>query len=233
MFVVTLALYAEGSTDGDFLPQIILQTTEEILSDIGYSRSEMNIELPYCRWEKPADTVKREDCLLRVAQETPGYDILIIHSDGDDRGYEKTVAELFQPGKESVLKIAKDRPDEICEHLVPIIPVRMTEAWMLADPEALCRVLGKKADARTLGIPLKAKLVEKELNPKTTLNHIIKRAYPNASTSQWRERKNDLYKGLGSQISLKRLSDVPSYQQFVENMTATLRMLNFIQKQLL
>src|SRR5579859_897716 len=136
MFAVTLALYAEGSTDGAFLPEIILQTTEEILLDLGYSHSEMNIELPYCRWEKPTDTVKRDECILRVAQETPGYDILIIHSDGDDRGYEQTIAELFQPGQESVLKVARDRRNEVCEHLVPIIPVRMTEAWMLADPDA-------------------------------------------------------------------------------------------------
>ena len=116
MLAVTLALYAEGSTDGDFLPKIITQTTEEILADHGYSRSEMNVQLPYREWKKPADAVKREDCILRIAQETPGYDVLIIHSDGDDRGYEQTMNELFQPGRDRVLKVARDRPDEVCEH---------------------------------------------------------------------------------------------------------------------
>jgi hypothetical protein len=79
-------------------------------------------------------------------------------------------------------------------------------------------------------MPIKAKLVEKEFNPKTTLDHVIKCAYPSASKSQRQKFKHDLYEELGREISLKRLSDVPSYQQFVEDLTATLRMLNFLQK---
>ena len=83
---------------------------------------------------------------------------------------------------------------------------------MLADPDALCKALGKKTEARTLGIPTKAKLVD-----------------PRASKKQRQEYKGNLYKKLGLEISLNRLSEVPSYQQFVEDLTATLRTLNLIQ----
>ena len=154
--------------------------------------------------------------------------MLIIHSGGDDRGYEQILIELFQPGKKLVLD-AKERNEDICVDLVPLIPMRMTEAWMLADPDALCTVLGKKVEPRALGIPTKAKLVEKEFKPKKTLEHIIQAAYPQ-QPRDWKYFKTKLYTELGSEISLKRLSEVPSYQQFVENMTLALQTLNFIQK---
>jgi hypothetical protein len=226
MRTVTLALYAEGSTDGIFLPEIIERTTKNILSQ--RSSPPTQVRLPYSKWNKPVDIVKRDQCLLYIARETAIYDALIIHSDGDHRGYEQTLSELFQPGKKLVLE-AKDRDEDICADLVPLIPVRMTEAWMLADPDALCSVLSKKVETRALGIPTKAKLVEKELKPKKTLDHIIQALYPQQSRD-WKRLKVKLYEELGSEISLKRLSEVPSYQQFMEDMTATLRTLNFIQK---
>ena len=224
MSQVKLVLYVEGSTDGKFLPQVIKRTTEAILAQ--HDQNHIKVPLPDCLWEKPAKAAKRVECILHIARHTAGYDALIIHSDGDDRGYEQTMTELFQPGKNHVLSASMY--ENVCVDLVPLIPVRMTEAWMLADPEALCRVLGKKVDARTLGIPLKAKLVEKAFNPKTTLDHVIKCAHPSTSKSQRQKFKDHLYQELGSKISLKRLSEVPSYQQFVEDLTATLRRLNFM-----
>ena len=226
MQTVTLALYAEGSTDGNFLPNIIERTTKSILSQ--RSSQSTQVRLPYSKWNKPVDIVKRDQCILHIARETAIYDALIIHSDGDNRGYEQTLIELFQPGKKLVLD-AKDRNEDICADLVPLIPVRMTEAWMLADPDALCTVLGKKVEARALGIPTKAKLVEKDLKPKKTLDLIIQAAYPQQSRN-WKRFKAKLYQELGSAIDLKRLSEVDSYQQFVKDITATLQTLNFLQK---
>ena len=226
MRTMTLALYAEGSTDGDFLPKIIERTAKNILAQ--HSSQSIQVRLPYSKWNKPVDIVKRDQCILYIARETSIYDALIIHSDGDHRGYEQTLSELFEPGKKLVLE-AKDKAEEICSDLVPLIPVRMTEAWMLADPDALCTVLGKKAEARVLGIPTKAKLVEKELKPKKTLEQIIQAAYPQQSRD-WKYFKLKLYKELGSEISLTRLNEVPSYHQFVEDMTTVLQALNFIQK---
>jgi len=225
MSQVILALYAEGSTDGGFLPQIIRRTTRVILSQ--HDRPDIEVPLPDSQWGKPAKIAKRVECILHAARKTAGYHALIIHSDGDDRGYEQTMAELFQPGKEHVL--AASTHENVCVDLVPLIPVRMTEAWMLADPDALCTVLGKKLEARALGMPTKARLVEKELTPKKTLDLVIQMAYPHQSRD-WKRFKAKLYRELGSEIDLKRLNDLPSYQQFVEDMTTTLQTLNFIQK---
>jgi hypothetical protein len=129
MLVVILALYAEGNTDANideesekrpgFLPPIIRRTTENILLQHGKSLSDIEIQLPYSRWEKPDGIADYDRCILHVAGETAGYDALIIHSDSDKRGYEKTVAELFQPDKDLVLEVARDKPNDVCAHLVP------------------------------------------------------------------------------------------------------------------
>src|SRR5204862_8054573 len=102
-----------------------------------------------------------------------------------------------QPGKNHVLSASMH--ENVCVDLIPLIPVRMTEAWMLADPDALCTVLGKKVETRALGIPPKAKLVEKELKPKKTLEHIIQVTYPQ-QYRDWKRFKAKLYRELGSEI---------------------------------
>lgn len=235
MVVVTLALYTEGPTDGDtdkgfdFLPQIIRRTTESILLQYGQSSSEIDVLLPYFRCNKPTGVTAHDQCILYVAREIAGYHALIIHSDSDDRGYKQTIVERFQPGKDLVLA-AKNMREEICTDLVPIIPVRMTEAWMLADPEALRIVLGTQMEASTLGAPLKAKLVEGELEPKAKLKSVIKTAYPGQPSKIYNRFRAKLFQELGSQISLQRLGEVPSYQFFVRDLAAILQVLNFIRK---
>jgi hypothetical protein len=235
MSVMVLALYAEGPTDGNtnkdfnFLPQVILRTTENILLRHGRSSSEIDVQLPYFRSKKETGVAELDQSILSVAREIFGYHALIIHSDGDDRGYEKTLVERFQPGKNLVLA-AKNMREDVCVDLVPIIPVRMTEAWMLADPDALCTVLGTKTAAAMLGTPVQAKLVERELDPKAKLKLAIKAAYPGLSSRGEQRFRQKIFQELGSQISLKRLHEVPSYQFFVRELTDTLLTLNFIQK---
>jgi hypothetical protein len=231
---MVLALYTEGPTDGNtdkdfnFLPQVIQRTAENILLQHGWSSSEIDVQLPYVRCKKETGEVRLAQSILSVARDTNGYHALIIHSDGDDRGYEKTLVERFHPGKDLVLA-AKNMCEAVCVDLVPIIPVRMTEAWMLADPDALCTVLGTKIEAAMLGTPAQAKLVEKELDPKARLKFVIKAAYPGLSDTGEKRFRQALFRELGKQISLKRLHEVPSYQFFVRELTATLLTLNFIQ----
>jgi len=65
---LTLALYAEGSTDGDFLPLLIERTTQDILSQYDSQPTQVNIAYQKCN--KPENIVKRDQCILCVAQET-------------------------------------------------------------------------------------------------------------------------------------------------------------------
>jgi hypothetical protein len=227
--MLVLGLFAEGRTDESFLPIIIQRTAKELLSLHGHP--EIDVLLPNVM-SKPSSTSILEECILHAAHEAYGHHALIVHSDADDRGYKQTLVERFHPGYERVQR-ARISENNVCEHLVPIIPVRMLEAWMLADSDALCHMMGTKVKKQAsklpaiLGIPAKAKLVESETDPKDTLNNAIKRAYPGQSRV-WGSIRGRLYEELAFKISLDRLYQVPSYQQFTHDLTTALKILNLI-----
>jgi len=109
----------------------------------------------------------------------------------------------------------------------PAHSVRMTEAWMLADAEALSGVVGASLE----GLP-HAPSGRVGAEPKEKLEQIIQdglaRHYPHRRR---RRLKQDLYKELyeplARQISLERLRGVPAYRQFEADMTDTLIKLNY------
>src|SRR5207249_3578543 len=70
---------------------------------------------------------KRDEAILQAARNASSCDILIIHCDADAPTSERALRERFHPGYELV----KQTAERVCRSLVPIIPIRMTEAWML------------------------------------------------------------------------------------------------------
>lgn len=220
MNVLTLGLYAEGRTDERFLPIIIQRTTQAIL--IAYDR--MGIEaLEPIVIKKPANISHLDECILYAAQETSDYHTLIIHSDADDRSHQQTIIERFHPG----YALVQQDKGRVCKTLIPIIPVRMVEAWMLADPDALQKALKVTVHLSNIGVPSKAKLVELEREPKKILDQVIQLAYPHKAQT-WGRIKGDLYERLAPLINLDRLKQVPSYSRFITDMTTTLKNINII-----
>lgn len=98
---------------------------------------------------------------------------------------------------------------------------------MLADPEALKAALGTSKNSQELGLPLKAKLVEADSDPKQTLKMIVIKA--NTHRSRLRHLEvTTLYTLLGRTVDLSRLSHVPAYQRFVQDLVNALRIINLI-----
>jgi hypothetical protein len=217
MSQLVLGLYAEGSTDERFLLIIIRRTAEVILAE--HDRTDIEVLGPRVI-EKPTDSSSLERCILHAAKKARGYYALIIHSDADDRGYEQTIKERFMPG----YHLIQQEEIEACKDLVPIIPVRMVEAWMLADLKVLEKVLGMRLDTRASGAPGRARLVESVADPKEVLKKIIKQAYPH----QWKQIMAQLYEQLAPEISIERLCQVPAYKKFFEALTETFKSLNVI-----
>lgn len=104
----------------------------------------------------------------------------------------RRLPERFQPGYTMVQR----SKEQVCKHLLPVIPVRMLEAWMLVDHEALRNLLKTRVSARDLGLPEKAKQVETYQDPKGTLRQIVRKAYPN-QPKQWNRITRALYDDLG------------------------------------
>jgi hypothetical protein len=224
MIALVLALYAEGRTDERFLPVVIRRTVEHILAQHG--RIDVDVLEPIIvnhNIDRKFST--RAERILEAAHRAHGFHALIVHADADHPTPERALKERFMPGHDLVQK-AKDR---VCNRLLPIIPVRMTEAWMLVDSEALRKVIRTNIDEQALGLPTRARQIESDPDPKQTLHQILQNALAHYPRRRRGIVLGTIYEPLARQLSLERLSALPAYQQFVKDMTETLIILHFAQ----
>lgn len=217
MTTLALALYAEGRTDERFLPIVIQRTAERILYQRG--RKPVDVFGPVVLNHNIVRTFKgRAECILEAARRSAGYHALIVHADADHPSPDRAAIERIQPGFDLVHR-AKE---SVCHQLLPIIPVQMTEAWMLADPEALRQVIGTNLETQALGLPAQAHLVESDTNPKQTLNQALQCALAHRPRRRRRIDPGTVYEPLARQINLERLGAVAAYQRFVHDMVQVL-----------
>ena len=170
----------------------------------------------------PPEIQGQAERILAAARETDGYHALVIHADADHPTAERALAERFRPGE---LLVQEAR---INQHLIPLIPVQMVEAWLLADSEALLKIIGTNLTAHELHLPIQAHQVESDPDPKQTLKQVVQQV-----TKRRKRRRtlrvSELFAPLASTISLERLRSVPAYQQFVTDISATLVALHLIE----
>jgi hypothetical protein len=213
---LSLALYCEGNTDKHFLPKIIERTAEKII--LNYATNYVDI-LPVTVKDVPKQEQGKD--ILEAAMQAYGYDVLIVHKDADHRTYEETKTQCIEPGNVLVQKSRND----VCKLLLPLIPVREVEAWMIADREVLRDLLEIKERLQNLHLPGRAVLVESDPDPKATLNRVI------AIAESKRRRKlgrKEFYESLALDVSLERLDQVPAYRKFSDELTETLKSLSII-----
>lgn len=226
MTALVMALYAEGHADEGFLPVIIQRTAEQVLAQRG--RAVVDVLGPIIlNHTIDHQFPTRVERMLEAARRASGYHALIVHADADYPTRDRALAERFIPGQKEVYKISQTQ-ELVCEYLVPIIPVQMTEAWMLADPDALREVIGVRLTAEAIGVPAHPHQVESDPDPKQTLNTAIQKALAQRSRRRRRMDVRSVYEPLARQISLARLSGVPAYAQFMADLTRTLIALHLI-----
>lgn len=213
---LSLALYCEGNTDKHFLPKIIERTAEKMI--LSHATNYVDI-LPVT----VKDVVKQErgKDILEAAMQAYGYDVLIIHKDADHRTYEETKTQSIEPGCTLVQRSSKG----VCKKLVPIIPVREVEAWMIADREILRDLLQIRERLQNLHLPKRAVLVESDPDPKATLNRIIAKA---ESERRRKIERKEFYESLALEVRLDRLDQVPAYKKFLDELSKTFRDLSII-----
>jgi hypothetical protein len=220
---LSLALYAEGPSDNRFLPLIIERTAQNIIDQYKLKGLHEDVDLSGVKIISKQQG-KRDVCILSAAREACKYNALIVHSDADDKTSERAHKERIQPGFDLVLKLKST--EKVCEYLIPLIPVQMTEAWMLADGKALLNTIGADRSSQSPRLP-KVSEIERDANPKHTLNEILRTANLNRSSSKrssYRRKLdvNDCYEPLASIIDLSKLALVPSYKAFRNDLTEAL-----------
>ncbi|OAD19298.1 hypothetical protein THIOM_005076 [Candidatus Thiomargarita nelsonii] len=219
MNTLVIGLYTEGETDERFLLNLIPRTLERIIEERDGSLDVFPlfpIKVP-----KIGDRAKE---IKLAAQSAEGYAILIVHSDADAETDERAFNERIKP----CFDLVTNADEPLCKDLVAIIPVQMTEAWMLADISPLKEQLGSDKTREELSVMFPLKYLEKMADPKSKIHEIIRMAFKNLPARRRKVNIGSLYSPLGQQVNLDILEQLPSYLKFKENLTEALIRLNYL-----
>lgn len=211
---------AEGSTDTRFLTHIIQNVFEEIALEC---RTDVVIEdVVSVNVHKTEFT----ETMLRASKQAAecGLTVLCVHADADARSIENVMLNKFTPLSQELIPLSNDI---YCKAIVPIIPIQMTEAWMMADKELLkTKIAAKGVRDADLGLH---RGPESYADPKQIIAEAIRIAQSNRTRRHRNELTiNDLYAEMGQTISLQRLRELPSFCRFEENVRDAFRSLGYI-----
>lgn len=215
---VIIGFTTDGPTDVRFLESIIQRTFEDIVFEC--DGDVMVLPLQYIE-RKPGgfvETVKRS---AEKAVEC-GIIVLCIHTDAEDANDHSAFTHKITPAFEAV----RQSEGELCKNLVAIVPVRMTEAWMLADTDLLKSEIGTSKSDDDLKIH---RTPETFADPKAVIEEAIRIAC--ADRTARRRRKltiADLYQIIGQKIQLEKLEQLAAYQKFKEAVREAYRKLNYM-----
>lgn len=196
--------YGEGKRDYGFLQPLIQRILDLMLPQVDIFL--LTIELS----EKGLSQTEK---IKQVAQKANGYNFVIFHLDADASDTEKAYQERFLPGYQQLDPLDK----HLNRDLIPLIPVRMTDAWLLVDAVALNNVIQPQADLRTLGVPEHPQQIESISDPKSIFDATIRQSKISPLSLP------DIYDNLAAEINLARLEQVPAYQEFKTRLIQTLK----------
>ena len=106
---------------------------------------------------------------IQTAIELEPCDILFVHRDSNSAGPELRRLEIVDAFDRVILQ------EQSLPRLLPVVPIRMTEAWLLADENALRTAAGNPTGTMPLAIPNINEL-ESLLNPKDLLHELLRTA---------------------------------------------------------
>lgn len=216
---IILGFTTEGPTDVRFLESVIQRTFEEVAFEcIG----EIEV-LPVQYIDKQGGNFV--DAVKMYAQQADdlGVMVLCVHTDADAPSDAQAFNDRINPAFAAVAELQRE---DVCKNLVAIVPVQMTEAWLLADKELLKAEIGTNKNDIDLGIH---KAPELYADPKQVIAESITLARQGL-TRRYRRQLTiaELYLPLGQKVALNQLAQLPSYQKFKEAVRGAYRKLNYL-----
>ena len=204
---IIIALATEGSSDHRFLPNIIQRTFERVAFD---DEQDIKIFDPICLPQISGENIREKAKKYAIQAAEKGAMVLCFHADADDKTDKNAFKERIDPAFNAI----KSDEGDLCKNLVAIVPIQMTEAWILADKELLKKELCTNKSDSELAID---KEPESFSNPKETIKNAINKAREGI-TKRYRNKLkiDDLYSQIGTNIPLSKLESLSSYKKFEE-----------------
>lgn len=203
--IVIIGFTTEGTTDVRFLGSIISRTFEEVAFECNSSLEIHSVQ------HIPTEKTNFVNEVLEAARKATeiGVMVLCVHADADNRTDTNVINNKILPSFQTVQK----SHEKLCKNLVAIVPVQMTEAWMLADPELLKESIGTNKSIEDLKLQRRPQDIA---DPKQVIKDAIAIAFED-QTRRKRKRNveiGELYLPIGQTIDFNKLSELSSYQNF-------------------
>lgn len=154
---IRIVFLREGTCDSGIVPHI-----EAIAADHDLDVAVTDPELD--RLPKPPGLAV-EDKLRAVLDVGGVYDLIVVHRDADNQGVAARIDEIAA----AVCAVSAEVPH------VPVVPVRITEAWLLTSEDELRRVAGNPKGRISLDLPPVGAL-ERIADPKELLRDTLAKA---------------------------------------------------------
>lgn len=219
---IFIGLFTEGPTDERFLQSIVRKAFDEVafeaIGDFEFYIQPIQIQKRGLGFTDQVLTAAREGA------EKYGITILCLHKDADHANDHHVFEDVIEPAVEAL-----QQTDQIyCKTVVVIVPVQMIEAWLLADKSLFKQALGTDKSDQELGIVNHPESIN---NPKEVIKNAIKIAHQHRT----RRRRSSLsiseiYMPLGEEISIAKLSLLPSFNKFRNSVRKAFISLNYLQK---
>ena len=215
--ILQIAYTTEGNTDERFLGSIIEKTFESLLFE-----SDIEIEI------HPPVHVKGEgkpfnEKIKAVATKYNYFHVICVHCDSDDPAIDFVLKHKINPAFKLV-----DDTENACNNLVAVIPVQMTEAWMLVDIDLFLGEINTNKSCDELNLPCKTSQIENIANPKIRIEEALRKAQINLSKRRSKIKIADLYTPISQKLTMARLEQLPSFRAFKENVKSSLIYLNYL-----
>jgi hypothetical protein len=220
---ILAGLFTEGTTDVRFLSSVVERTLEQVALDCSGNIETMVqvISISKTRLTFVEQVLEAS----KIAFEEFGVTFLFVHTDSDASTDDLIFKSKIVPAQENLLL----QDHMCCKHIVAIVPIQMTESWMLADKYLLKEEIGIEKTDSELGIHVNPETIS---NPKSMIESIIRLSKEDLP----KRRRNrgltisDLYQIIGQKIEISELEKLPSYIKFKTSLIEKLRELNFYHK---
>ena len=216
-----IGLAVEGNTDMRFLKSIVQRTFNHLVFDL--CDQDIDIDVFEINVSKVGKSF-REFVASASLESVRRYGVLVlaVHSDSDKESLQQRLEDKFLPARDYLSSLDENA---YCKILVPIIPMRMVEAWMMADTQLLREEMGTDMTDSELGL---LRPPEDVADPKELIENAI-RIVQNALPKKRRTLAiGDLYEILGYKISYESLYRLSSFRAFVSACIDALQKIHYL-----
>lgn len=208
-YVCWSAIY-EGASDDAYFNVLIPRVMDELILTKGIRNSTVPTA-PAIKFSRGSVEV----VAAQVCEAKQAFHLIFIHADTGGRALETGLAGRSTEYCEALSRLC-DWPPARC---ITVIPRHETEAWALADPQAVTEALGYSGHAHEIGLPANAGTAERLVDPKATLAEAGKAVRGRRSVIP----SSALFPAIAQRQSLQALRASKSFRDFETKVALALK----------